>query len=169
MKMREENAALFAGEAVFTTGPDEVAELKRRALASDRHGFRLCMHRDNDQPVLEALVTATPAGTRPPHAHRDRYETHLILEGEVTAFFFNEHGILTRRIDLGPPGGDKPFCLSAGPGHWHMIAFRSEMVVYYEITAGPYVKPGMPDWAAWAPAPDDVAGIAELVQRLEAE
>jgi len=167
MTIREEHGALFVTEPLFTADPEVVEALKQRALASPRQSCRLCVHRDNDQPVLEALVAASPAATRPPHTHPGRYETDLILEGEVTAFFFDKDGAVVRRIDLGPPGGGKPFCLSTGPGHWHMIVFRSETVVYYEIIAGPYVDDIL-TWADWAPAPDDVDGIAEFVKRSEA-
>jgi cupin fold WbuC family metalloprotein len=167
MNVREEHGVLFVDEAVFTADPDVVAELKRRALASPRQSCRLCLHRDNDQAVVETLVAVTPAGTRPAHTHSGRYETQLILEGEATAFFFNAHGAVTRRLNMGAPGSGKPFCLSTGPDHWHMIAFRSEVVVYYEVTAGPYVQDEMLDWAEWAPAPDDAAGIAAYVEELD--
>lgn len=166
--MREENGALFCDEPVFAADPAVVAMIKQRALASPQRGARLYLHRDNGQPMLEALVAATPAATRPPHCHADRYETHVFLEGRATAFLFDDQGALTRRVELGPPGRDTPCCLSAGPGEWHMIAFRAEMTVYYEVTPGPYTGPGMVRWADWAPAPDDVDGVAQFLKRLEA-
>lgn len=163
--MREGDGALFNTEAVFAAGQELVEMVKRRAQASPRHSCVACLHRENSEPVLEMLMAVTPAGTRPPHSHGDRAEMHLVLEGELTALFFDRNGALTRRIDMGPPGSGKPFCLRTGPGQWHMIVFQSAVVVYYEIMAGPYVKGATLAWAPWAPAPDDGAALAAFVER----
>lgn len=167
--MRECEGVLFNTEATLVAGRDLIETVKQRARTSPRHSGLACLHRDNAEPVLEILIGATPGGTRPPHVHAGRSETHLVLEGEMIALFFDDRGALVRRVDMGPPGGTKPFCLRIASGEWHMMVFRSPVVVCYEVMSGPHVKQNSLTWAPWAPAPDDEAGLSAYAERLLSE
>lgn len=157
--MRDADGALFNTDEVFTAGQELVELVKRRALASREQCFRACLHRSTDEPVQEMIVASGRTATRPPHRHPGRTETHLILEGDVTVLLFDPTGAVTRRTDMGPPASGRPFCLRIGPDCWHMIVFKSDVVVYYEMMTGPYVADGTNVWADWGPARDDAGGI----------
>jgi cupin fold WbuC family metalloprotein len=164
--MRETARALFNTEDVLAVDRELIETVKRRAAASPEHTFRACLHRATEDPVQEMIVASLPDATRPPHRHPGRAESHLLVEGEITVFFFDAAGNPTRRLDLAPAGGGKPFCLRVGPDVWHMIVFRPPVVVYYETMAGPYMKEGTNVWAPWAPKPEDRAALTVFVERL---
>ncbi|MFN7562081.1 MAG: WbuC family cupin fold metalloprotein [Prosthecobacter sp.] len=139
---------------VLTDSPDVVssdiiAELKRAADASPLRRARLCLHRSNDDPVHEMLIVLCGGVYIRPHRHLGKPESFHLLEGEVSAIFFNDDGTPEREERLGRGPGES-FIYRVTHPVYHTQLVWSEHVVFYECTRGPFRKEET-EFASWAP------------------
>ena len=102
-------------------------------------------HESLDAPIHRLLNALEPGTYLPPHRHVDKEETYIVLRGSLIAFFYDDMGNVTEKVNLNPSAG---------------------MYVIFEIKSGPY-KPLPPeDVAPWAPAPSDVEGAIIFMKRM---
>jgi len=163
--MRESKDALFNTDDVLLVDAKLIAGIKRRALHSATHRFRLCLHRTPEDAVQEMIVVHCRDNYSRPHCHRIA-TSMMIVEGEATVLLFDDEGNVTRRIEMGPRESGRPFTLTLAPSLWHMPVCRSEQLVFYETQQGPFVRDRLNLWAPWSPAEDDPRAIAAYLRRL---
>jgi cupin fold WbuC family metalloprotein len=148
-------------------GTEQVAELRREAGASPRRRARICLHPGPDDPVQEMLIALLPGSFIPPHRQVGKEKSYLVVEGALTVAFFDGER-LDRAVRL---GGSRPFLTRFSASPWHTVLACAGPVVYLETIAGPFRAEGT-DFAPWAPANDDPAGVAwlaELQRQVEQE
>jgi len=154
-------------EAICVVTPETVRMLKERAEASPYRGFRLCLHHSVEHPVQEMLIVMHHDTYWQPHRHPgDLCESYAVVEGSLRVFFFDDGGTVTRAIDLAPPGSGQPFLYRLSSALWHMPISTSPVSVYHEVRQGPYDRDRDVEFAPWAPAGDDEAGIAAYMDTL---
>lgn len=143
-------------------------ELLDAVTAQAKENSRLRMnynfHATMDAPIHRLLNALEPGTYLPPHRHRDKEETYLVLRGSLLAFFFDEEGKVTEKMRLDPSEGK--YGLEIPPCTWHSIIALESGTVIFEIKKGPY-QPLLPeDLASWAPAVTDEAGVKAFMMQL---
>lgn len=132
------------------TGRD-LQSLSAEAAVSPRRRKNLNLH-----PVLEdsiqRLFNAMEPGTyvRPHrHARPEGWELMLVVKGEFAILRFDDHGIVTERVELGAPGG--PLAVEIPAYAWHTVVALAPGTCLFEVKPGPYSPVDDKDFADWAP------------------
>jgi cupin fold WbuC family metalloprotein len=102
-----------------------------------------------------------------PHRHLNKPESFHLLEGEVSAIFFDDDGLPVREERLGRKAGE-PFIYRVTHPVFHTQLVWSEHIVFYECTRGPFLKEET-EFASWAPeegSNEAAAYIAALKTRF---
>lgn len=152
--------SIFNDQDILEVSSAMIDELKRRAAASPRKRFRLCMHSSLEHRTQEMLIVFHRDSFMPPHRHpKGKSESYHIVEGAMTVYFFDNDGELIRSFDMEKAGGDKPFLYRLSSNIWHMPVPASEWVVYHETYTGPFMKERDVEFPAWAPQENDIEGV----------
>jgi cupin fold WbuC family metalloprotein len=154
-----------ADERLVVATAADLATIRNDAVTSARGRSRLCAHPDSDAPVHEMLIAHTSDVYVRPHRHHGKDESLLLLEGELDALFFDDAGRVTRRTAMAAYGGAKPFYYRIPPGVWHAIVIGSPLVVFMEVTAGPFRREDT-EFPGWAPDGNDLAAARAWVAGL---
>lgn len=121
-------------------------------------------HAEMDAPIHRLLNALEPGTYLPPHRHRDKEETYLVLRGSLLAFFYDEAGDVTAKVLLNPSEGK--YGLEIPPCTWHSIVALESGTVIFEIKKGPYSPLSPEDLASWAPAASDEEGAKAFMKRM---
>lgn len=121
-------------------------------------------HATMDAPIHRLLNALEPGTYLPPHRHRDKEETYLVLRGSLLACFYDEAGDVTERALLNPSEGK--YGLEIPPCTWHSIVALESGTVIFEIKKGPYSPLSPEDLASWAPAASDEEGAKAFMKRM---
>lgn len=121
-------------------------------------------HAEMDAPIHRLLNALEPGTYLPPHRHRDKEETYLVLRGSLLAFFYDEAGDVTEKVLLNPSEGK--YGLEIPPCTWHSIVALESSTVIFEIKKGPYSPLSPEDLASWAPAASDEEGAKAFMKRM---
>lgn len=134
------------------------------AQASPRLRMNYNFHASLDAPIHRLLNALEPGTYLPPHRHTDKEETYVVLRGSLLAFFYDNSGNITEKVDLNPSAG--VYGLEIPAGTWHSIISLETGTVIFEIKSGPYCPLPPEDIAPWAPAPSDVEGAAVFMKQM---
>lgn len=152
---------------ILEVTPAMVADLKKRALASERKRSRLCMHHCRKDATQEMLIVFHEATYMPPHRHpQGKSESYHIVEGMMKVFFFDDEGVVIRSIEMSAPGSGKAFLYRLSARVWHMPVAMSEWLVYHETYTGPFEKEVDVEFPGWAPAEEDKEGARKFMEEL---
>jgi cupin fold WbuC family metalloprotein len=156
----------FAREAIVRLGHEEVAFVKERARASPRGRARICAHPVPAAALHEMLIAVTALSYIHPHMHLGKAESFHVVEGEVDIVIFDAEGRITELVELGEFRTNKPFYYRLEAGTFHALVLRTDMLVFHEVTNGPFV-PSNTALAAWAPAESDIREARRFMSMLE--
>jgi len=166
--MIQRSSNVFAlTESPDVVNRDIITELKRTAEASPLKRSRLCLHRTNDDPVHEMLIVLCGDVYIRPHRHLNKPESFHLLEGAVSAVFFDDDGQLVREERLGTGLGEN-FIYRVTHPLYHTQLVWSDHIVFYECTRGPFLKEET-EFASWAPEEGTVEAqpyLAALKERF---
>lgn len=137
------------GPVVWATR-ENVEFLKERALESPRGRARLCSHPGPDDPTQEMLIALTRENYIHPHIHPGKVESFHLVEGLMTVFLFDEQGNVIESVPLGDLGSGRPFYYRMTVPLYHTQIPESDVVVFQEVTRGPFTRDVV--LADWAPA-----------------
>ena len=145
----ENEEVLYISEGISLITQFDLQELKRLALINPRHRVRLCTHRSPDDRLHEMFIVHAKDCYVRPHKHIQKTESMSILEGEVDVILFNEDGEICQVNQLGAPETGKIFYQKLPEETFHMLIIRTELLVFHEITLGPFLKENtiFPEWA----------------------
>lgn len=143
----------------------ELDALARRAAANPRRRCRICLHQDPTDRIHQMIIAHGREVYVPPHAHRCRDESFMVIAGLATVFFFSDAGDLEQVLPMGDVSSGRTISLQIPGDRWHAQVFESEMVLFHEVTAGPF-DPTSSRRAPFAPADDDLAAQAAWMARL---
>lgn len=135
-----------------------------QAKENSRLRMNYNFHATMDAPIHRLLNALEPETYLPPHRHRDKEETYLVLRGSLLAFFYDEAGDVTEKVLLNPSEGK--YGLEIPPCTWHSIVALESGTVIFEIKKGPYSPLSPEDLASWAPAASDEEGAKAFMKRM---
>ncbi|MFC1559508.1 WbuC family cupin fold metalloprotein [Candidatus Margulisiibacteriota bacterium] len=159
--------SIFNKEDIFAVTPKMVDEIKKKAKASPRKRFRLCLHHSVEHQTHEMLIVFHKDTYMPPHRHpKGKSESYHVIEGSMTVFFFDDNGKMIDKIDMGQYGGNKPFLYRLSDSIWHMPVPTSEWLVFHETYSGPFVKDDDVEFPSWAPKEGDNVQIKRFIAAI---
>ena len=166
MKVREINE-----EVLYGTGPGvrigqrDIKELKDRAEVTQRKRVRLCAHEGIDDTLHEMLIVHTKDTYVRPHKHLSKSESIHVIEGTLDLIAFDEAGEVVEVCPMGDYKSGRQFYLRSSKPSFHTLLISSEMLVFHEVTNGPFIRTDT-IWAPWAPDQFDAEAAREYMDRL---
>jgi cupin fold WbuC family metalloprotein len=138
-------------DAIVEVGQDWYDRLKRHAFEADQKRARLCLHHGPDDALHEMIIVFHHDTVIRPHRHRLKSESFHIIFGELDIAMFDDHGGLTRTVNMGPLGSGKVQVYRLSSATWHSVIVRSEYAAIHEVTNGPF-RAEENEFAEWAPS-----------------
>ena len=167
MNIRAESAEVFyPGEDPVMAGAAEVEALKRSARTSPKKRARLCTHFNPTDTLHEMLITLPRGAYVRPHKHVGKSESFTILQGEVDLVLFHEDGRVRQSIPMGTLESKKAFYHRTTQEVYHTLVVRSEMLVFHEVTDGPFQRE-QTIFPSWAPDGTDEQAAHDYNARLQ--
>lgn len=157
---------IFNSDEVLKFDEGSIRDLKARALDHPEGHVRLCMHRDLADPVHEMVIVHRRGVYVRPHKHVDKSESFHIIEGSLLVVIFDDGGNLVDRIEMGGKGVGRCCICRMEKGIWHSVIPTSEVVVFHEITKGPFTGKGDSIYPNWAPEPSESARIESFMSQI---
>ena len=142
-------------------------ETREKALQSPRLRMNYNFHDTLEDPINRLINAMEPDTYLRPHRHKnpDKTEIFLILRGKVALFLFDEQGNITDNYILnlktGIYGGE------ILPEIWHTLLVLESGSVVYEVKKGPFAPLSPENIAPWSPAPDNIEGVKQFMDKLK--
>ena len=158
MKTTQFNEEVFyTDEEITRITKNDLSWLKSKALANKRQRARLCSHPDVMDPLHEMLIVHVKDTYVRPHKHMGKSESFHVIEGLLNVIVFTNEGKIRETIEMGDLASGKCFYYRLFKGVYHTVVPLSELVVFHEVTNGPFKREDMV-FADWSPAEDDTTG-----------
>jgi cupin fold WbuC family metalloprotein len=166
MPVREQSPdVLIAEDAIAVVDRAAMHDLQDRLPRASRGRTRLCTHRDSGELLHEMLIVLRGDSYIRPHRHVGKVESFHLIEGEVQIVFFDEAGAIVELLDMAPYGSGRPFYYRIAESVYHTLVVRTDMLVYHEVTTGPFRREDT-IFAPWSPDDGDGAAVRAWSSRL---
>ena len=167
MKITPFNEEVFyTDETVTKVNKEDVAWLKSKALMNKRLRARLCSHPSVNDALHEMLIVHVKDTYIRPHKHPQKSESFHIIEGQLQVIIFSETGEIKEIIEMGEYLSGRCFYYRLAKGLYHTVIPSSDVVVFHEVTNGPFNRADML-FADWSPAEDDTQAQVGFLNELK--
>ncbi len=154
------NEVIFNSEGLFVLDEQRIKLLKDAARNNPRKTMRICLHPDTDDLLHQMVIVHSQGNYVRPHRHPLKTESFHIIEGSLMLCIFSESGLVTEQILLGESNGI--LVARIAKNIYHTVVPVSDLVVFHEITNGPFSGAGDSEFPVWAAEADDAEGIQEF-------
>lgn len=145
---------IYINEPIARINTKEIALLKNQALHNTRKRIRICTHHDVGDSIHEMLIVHVRGAYIRPHKHFNKIESFHVIEGDLKVVIFDDKGVITDVIEMGSYHSGKNFYYRLADSSFHTVIPQSDIVVFHEITNGPFVREETV-FAGWAPEETD--------------
>ena len=167
MKTTEHSPEVWiAVDPVVTVTSADVDQLRARALHNARRRMRLCAHSAIDSKVHEMLIVHTPETYVRPHKHIDKSESFHIIAGTAEIILFGETGAIQQVVPMGDYASGRIFYYRISQPVYHSLIITSDMLVFHEVTSGPFVRTESV-FAPWAPDESDPVAVKVFMEDIK--
>jgi len=156
---------LFATEFIVQIDASDIEDLKQKAKQNPRKRIRICAHKDIKDHLHEMLIVHEKSCYVRPHKHTNMTESFHIIEGKADIILFHEDGTIDQTISMGDIASGLKFFYRLPPSCYHTLLIHSDVVVFHEITNGPY-RPEGTIWASWSPEETDLDAVSQYMTKL---
>jgi cupin fold WbuC family metalloprotein len=156
---------LYSLGSAVRVGRQDVDFLKENAEHNQRKRIRLCAHGSTVDSLHEMFIVHTNDTYVRPHKHLGKSEALHVIEGSVELVTFDDTGDITGITSMGDYHSGLPFYHRLSEPAYHTLLITSDVLVFHEITNGPFDRADT-IWAPWAPEQDDPVGGLEYMARL---
>lgn len=163
---RASEEVLCATESLVVLSAGDIEQLKSLAASTARERSRLCVHKENENPVHEMFIVHSSEAYVRPHKHIGKPESFHVIEGRVDVVLYDDEANVTDVIRMGDYGSGLSFYYRIADATFHTLLIRSPILVFHETTSGPFDR-SQTVLAAWAPEDSDRAGQQEFRSSLE--
>lgn len=157
------SVAYFCRKAPIIVDSRLIAELKEASIQRDGKSVRLCLHESPDAIFHEMIILQHGGDYYRPHMHPVNGESYHIIEGSMACFVFDETGQVIDANVL-EKGGNLLY--RVGHKMYHAVVPLSEVLIYREVKAGPFISEEDSIFAPWAPDGSDAADALEYTDDL---
>jgi cupin fold WbuC family metalloprotein len=158
--------AFQAKDPVIHLGEREIDFLGSAIKKSPRRRSRILAHRSSGERLHEMFVIYSKATYVRPNKHIGKDESVFVIRGELDFVFFDDRGEVTDVVRMGERDSGKAYYCRVPEGIVHTVIMRSEEVVLFEGTPGPF-NPSETVYADWAPAEDELEAVAAYQSWLD--
>ncbi|MEN6507347.1 MAG: WbuC family cupin fold metalloprotein [Smithella sp.] len=124
-------------------------ELIVKAGESQRLRTNYNIHESLSDPVQRLFIAAGVSSYFRPHRHPGKSEFALVIRGLFDVILFDDEGIVTKRVSIGPDTDVLGLEIPADQCHtWIPMAEQS---VFFEVKQGPYNPSISLVFAPWSP------------------
>jgi cupin fold WbuC family metalloprotein len=155
-----------ATDAVVHVSQAELDFLAEAIHRSPRKRTRICTHKSVAERLHEMFVIYGQETYVRPNRHFGKDESVFVLEGRADFVFFDEQGEITQVVRMGDHSTGLAYYCRVPAGVFHTILIRSERILLFEGTPGPF-DPSDTAYADWAPAEADAKGVAAYREDLD--
>lgn len=156
---------LYATEGIIQIDSSDIADLKEKAGKNSRKRIRICMHKDTKDDIHEMLIVHERSCYVRPHMHINKTESFHIVEGKAEVILFHEDGAIDQVISMGHMASGFKFFYRLPPKRYHTLLIHSDVLVFHEITNGPFrVEDTI--LAPWSPEEADVDAVSRYMAML---
>jgi|TARA_Y100000310_G_C20414881_1_gene683818 cupin fold WbuC family metalloprotein len=163
--IRFNEEVLYATDDVVKVDANDIEELKQKARQNPRRRIRICVHKDLDNSIHEMLIVHEKSCYVRPHKHIKKTESFHIIEGSVNIILYEKDGQINETIEMGAYSTGQKFFYRLPPSHYHTLLIESDVLVFHEITNGPF-RPEDTVWAPWAPEETDKNEVTHYMKML---
>jgi len=126
-----------------------IDDLIVKAGESQRLRTNYNIHETLSDPVQRLFIAAGLSSYFRPHRHPGKSEFALVIRGIFDVILFDDEGIVTKRVSIGPATGILGLEIPADQCHtWIPMA---EASVFFEVKQGPYDPSSSLVFAPWSP------------------
>jgi cupin fold WbuC family metalloprotein len=151
---------LYAEGNIVTVCVCDIDCLKRLSHKNKRRRIRLCSHNDIDDALHEMLIVHDRNAYVRPHKHPGKSESFHIIEGRADVVLFDDSGGIREIISMGDYKSGLDFYYRLRSPFYHTLLIKSELLVFHEITNGPFDRDDMV-FANWSPEEDDTQRVEQ--------
>jgi cupin fold WbuC family metalloprotein len=156
---------LFAYDEIVQIDTSDIEELKQKAKKNPRKRIRICAHKGSKDTIHEMLIVHDKSCYVRPHKHINKTESFHIIEGEADILLFDEKGHIDQTIPMGSYNSGRTFFYRLPPSCYHTLLIHSDVLVFHEITNGPFrVEDTI--WASWSPEEADLDAVSRYMAML---
>jgi cupin fold WbuC family metalloprotein len=157
---------LYTRDALTSVDRSEIDHFKKLSTANPRRRVRLCAHADPQDRLHEMLIVHERGAYVRPHKHPGKTESTHIIEGLVDVVVFADDGRIVGVLHVGDYASGRTFYYRMGVSAFHTLLIRSDVLVFHEITNGPFDRNDTV-FAPWAPPDHDGEAIGRYIGELE--
>ena len=155
-KYRQQNEeVLYSKDSLAMAEKSDIEDLKRLSFHNQRKRIRLCTHLNQVDSLHEMLIVHDKSCYVRPHKHPGKSESTHVIEGLVDVVLFDDDGKIERVIRMGDYASGKTFYYRMATPIFHTLIIRSEILVFHEITNGPFDRDAT-IFASWSPEDGDM-------------
>lgn len=126
-----------------------VDEWIARAGESLRLRTNFNIHESLSDPIQRLFVAAGLNSYFRPHVHPGKSEFAIVLQGQFDILLFDDEGVVTKRVSIGP--GRQAFALEIPADRCHTWIPMEKKSVFFEVKQGPYDPAAALSFAPWSP------------------
>jgi len=156
---------LFVVDDIVQLDVSDIEELKKKARQNPRKRIRICAHKDTKDHIHEMLIVHEKSCYVRPHKHANKTETFHIIEGKADIILFDEGGTIDESIAMGEIDSGLKFFYRLPPDRYHTMLIKSEVLVFHEITNGPFMAHET-SMASWSPEETDLDAVKKYIEKL---
>ena len=162
-KFNEE--VLYATDPIVQVDALDIEELKKKAKQNPRKRVRICAHKDTKENIHEMIIVHEKSCYVRPHKHLNKTESFHIIEGKADIILFHDDGSIDQVISMGDLASGLKFFYRLPPFLYHTLLIHSDVLVFHEITNGPFrLKDTI--WAPWSPDETNEVAVFQYTSTL---
>jgi cupin fold WbuC family metalloprotein len=138
-------------ESIETIRTADIRALKHQAATTPLRRARICLHRDQCDPLQDMVIVLCRDTHIAPHKHERKVESLHLIEGSFYLVTFDRHGRVVNKVlvSLEDPSGT--LICRVKENVWHTLLPLSKFVVIHEVIRGPFQGAVKKKSASWAP------------------
>ena len=107
------------------------------------------IHESLSDPIQRLFVAAGLNSYFRPHRHPGKSEFAIVLRGQFDILLFDDEGVVTERVSIGP--SREAFALEIPADRYHTWIPMARESVFFEVKQGPYDPAAALSFAPWSP------------------
>ncbi|MBM3512816.1 MAG: cupin fold metalloprotein, WbuC family [Alphaproteobacteria bacterium] len=126
-------------------GRTEIDRLRERAKADPKGRPRINVHSSLSDRVQEMVIALRRGKPILPHRQLGKRKSYYVIEGRFRVTFLSAHGRPIEELIFDARSSDHRWAATFNAGTWHGIEAETDIAIYLEVIAGPFVK-GRTEW-----------------------
>lgn len=139
----------FSNSGIIKIEKGEIIRLKSLAKAAPLKRARLCLHKDESDPLQEMVIVLHRDSYIKPHRHKEKDESIHLISGSFYLFTFDALGRIAERVLMKQNGSGSYSLCRVRKNVWHTIVPLSKFVVFHELIRGPFRAAKAKELAPW--------------------